>query len=302
MASAMNLKQFLVALSACCLGMAGCTSGPGRGSSLFPQGHRLSDEAKELRYANAPPLQVPRELEKQPLPSYTVEPGDVLQVHAADLDSPVRLPGDQPILPDGTINLGKYGRLQVMGRTVPEVEAMVRSAVVAQTKEAGFISVRLVARQSKVYYVIGAVNSPGAFQLQGRETVLDAILQAGGLTDSASRDNIILTRPTLPNCPRIVLPVCWTKIVQLGDTATNYQIAPGDRIYVPTRGMLESIPGLKNHAQKNPCCGPQTPHALPPYAGGSCFDHPNAFTGVPVMGQVEGLRPPDVLPLPANGK
>jgi polysaccharide biosynthesis/export protein len=297
MATAGNLKRFLVALSAFCLGTAGCTSVPGRGSSLFPQGHRLSDEAKELRYANAPPLQVPRELEKQPLPSYTVEPGDVLLVHASDLDSPARLPGDQPVLPDGTINLGKYGRLQVMGRTVPEVEAMVRSAVVAQTKDAGFISVRLVARQSKVYYVIGAVNSPGAFPLQGRETVLDGILQAGGLTDSASRDNIILTRPTPPNCPRIVLPVCWMNIVQLGDTATNYQIAPGDRIYVPTRSMMESMPGLKSHAQKNPCCGPQTPHALPPYPGGSCCDHPSAFTGA-----VEMLRPTETLPLPANGK
>lgn len=303
MERARNLKRFLVALSACCLGMAGCTSGPGRGTSLFPQGHVLSEEAKGLRHANAPPLQVPRELEKQPLPSYTVEPGDVLLINPADLDSPVRLPGDQPILPDGTINLGKYGRLQVMGRTVPEVEAMVRSAVLAQTKDAGFISVRLVGRQSKVYYVIGAVNSPGAFPLQGRETVLDGILQAGGLTDSASRDNIILIRPTLPNCPRIVLPVCWTNIVQLGDTATNYQIAPGDRIYVPTRSVLESIPGLKKHAQKNPCCGPQTPHALPPYPGGPCFDHPNAFTGVPGTGAVEG-HPADVLPFrtPATDK
>jgi polysaccharide export outer membrane protein len=274
--------------------LAGCSSGPG-GATLFPAGHKLIDEAKALRTVNAPPIQIPRELEKQPLPPYTVEPGDVLLVQPADLDSPVRLPGDQPILPDGTINLGKYGLLQVAGKTVPEIEAMVKGAVLAQTKDAGFITVRVVARVSKVYYVIGEVNSPGAFPLQGRETVLDGIMQAGGLTQNGSRDNIILSRPTRPSCPRIVLPVCWHNIVELGDTSTNYQLAPGDRIYVPTRTCLESIPILNRHAQKNPCCGPQVPHTFPPYPGGPCCDAPNPFTGV-INGPVDGPHPTDVTP------
>ncbi len=294
----------LWALAAVPLFIVGCSSGSGRGFTLLPAGHKLTEDAKSLRYANAPPIQIPRELEKQPLPPYTVEPGDTLLVQPADLDSPVRLPGDQPILPDGTINLGKYGLLQVAGKTVPEIEAMVRTAVQGQNKgqDAGFITVRVVARQSKVYYVIGEVNSPGAFQLQGRETVLDGIMQAGGLTDNASRDNIIVSRPTKPNCPRIVLPFCWKNVVQLGDTATNYQLAPGDRIYVPSRTCLESIPGLNRHAEKNPCCGPQNPHAFPPYPGGPCCDHANPFIGpAAVSGTVEGLRPSDLVPPPGLG-
>jgi len=292
----------MVALALVSALTAGCSSSPGKGLSLFSQGHTLSDEAKDLRQANPPPIAVPRELDKQPLPPYTVEPGDVLLVHPADIDSPVRLPGDQPILPDGTINLGKYGLLMVSGKTVPEIEAIVQSAIKAQTKDAGFIAVRIVARQSKVYYVIGEVNSPGAFNLQGRETVLDAILQAGGLTANSSRENIILSRPTHPNCPRIVLPVCWKNIVQLGDTATNYQIAPGDRIYVPSRGALEVLPGLKRHADKNACCGPQSPVVFPLYHGGSCGDHANVFNGAAET--VDGMQPgePNRLPLPAPSK
>ncbi len=158
---------------------------------------------------------------------------------------PCALPGDQPILPDGTINLGKYGQLLVAGKTVAEVEGMVKAAVLAQTKDAGFISVRLVSRQSKVYYVLGEVNAPGAFPISGRETVLDAIIAAGGLTDRASRGNIILTRPSKPDQCRTVLPVCYKHIVQLGDTTTNYQIAPGDRVYVPSRSTMESLFGSK---------------------------------------------------------
>lgn len=260
--------------------MVGCSSGPASGFSLLPpQGHQLTESAKQMRDANARPLQVPRELEKQPLPAYVVEPGDVLLVQPADLDSPVRLPSDQPVQPDGTINLGKYGHLQVMGKTVPEVEEVVRAAVLSQTKDAGFISVRLVSRQSKVYYVIGEVNSPGRFQLNGNETALDALMQAGGLNDKASRDNIILSRPSKPNCPRIVLPICWKQIVQLGDTTTNYQIAPGDRIYVPSRNPLHSIPGFRNH-DKSPCaCGDNAPQTFPPYSGSSCLIPSNDFRG-----------------------
>jgi polysaccharide export outer membrane protein len=259
------------------LTMVGCTSGPTGGFSLLPpQGHKLMDSAKEMRDANARPLLVPRELEKQPLPAYAVEPGDVLLVHPADLDSPVRLPSDQPVLPDGTINLGKYGQLQVLAKTVPEIEDMVRAAVLAKTNDAGFISVRLISRQSKVYYVIGEVNSPGRFQLNGNETVLDALMQAGGLNDKASRDNIILSRPSKPNCPRIVLPVCWKQIVQLGDTTTNYQIAPGDRIYVPTRSTL---PFFRKH-DKSPCgCGENAPQAFPAYPGDACVTPSNSYRG-----------------------
>ncbi|HZZ77269.1 MAG TPA: polysaccharide biosynthesis/export family protein [Gemmataceae bacterium] len=254
----------------------------------------MTDSAKAMRAANTQTLLVPRELEKQPLPEYIVEPGDVLSVAPADLDSPARnIPFDQPVLPDGTINLGKYGHLMVMGRTVPEIEQLVQAAVLTKTKDAGFITVRLTSRQSKVYYVIGEVNSPGRFTLNGNETVLDALMQAGGLTDKASRDNIILTRPSKPNCPRMVLPVCWKKIVQLGDTKTNYQMAPGDRIYVPGRSAWSSI--FPRH-DKSPCdCENNTPQAFPPYPGDDCLHPANAFRGnhdVPLPPSGAILLPP----------
>src|SRR5436190_2885929 len=129
----------------------GCATGPGaKGFSLFPQGHPLTDTAKALRWANAGAREVPRELEKQPLPTYVVEPGDVLLVQPSDLDSPVRLPGDQPVLPDGTINLGRYGRIKVAGMIVDEIEAAVRGQIEVEKKDVGPITVRLVTRISKV--------------------------------------------------------------------------------------------------------------------------------------------------------
>jgi protein involved in polysaccharide export with SLBB domain len=243
---------------------------PGKSFTLFPEGHRLIDSARELRQEASKPLPLPRELDKHVLPPYIVEPGDALLVQPVDLDSPVRLPADAPVLPDGTINLGRYGQLVVAGKTVEEIEAAVRAVVEAKTKDAGPISVRVVTRVSKVYYVLGEVNAPGSFPLQGRETVLDAILAAGGLTDKASRGQIILSRPTAPDGCRVVLPICYSEIVQLGDTSTNYQMAPGDRIYVPTRTFMEEL----THSKKSclPCGKPQTSCV----ASGACAEAASA--------------------------
>ena len=164
--------------------------------------HQMLPETEMVATAQPGAAPLPRELDKRVSPPYVVEPGDVLLIQPADLDSPVRLPGDQPILPDGTIQLGKYGRLQVAGRTLDEIEAAVKNIVNAQTKDAGVITARVVTRQSKVYYVLGEVNSPGSFTFTGRETVLDAIQIAGGLTDKAAHKKIVLSRPSAGRLPK----------------------------------------------------------------------------------------------------
>jgi protein involved in polysaccharide export with SLBB domain len=283
----------LVVLAVAVAGLAGCSSSSGNLLGLAPAGHRLIPEAKALRSAYPEPLPIPRELDKRVATLYVVEPGDVLLVQPVNLDSPVRLPGDQTVLPDGTIQLGRYGLILVGGKTIPQIEADVRTQIEAQTKDAGPITARLVTRGGKVYYVLGEVNAPGAFPLQGRETVLDALLAAGGLNDKASRKFITLARPTAPDGCRVVLPICYNEIVQLGDTSTNYQIAAGDRIYVPSRGHDDC-------SRKNVCppCGrPQT--ACPPPEGcpvglPSTAPSPAPFT--PSLPQVGRVDPPARFP------
>ena len=235
--------------------VAGCS---GNRFTLFPERHNMLASTHELREVGGVPAHVPRELDKHCLPPYVVEPGDVLLVASTDLDSPVRIPGDQPVLPDGTIALGKYGRPVVAGKTLDEIEAIVRSQVQAQSPNPVSISVRLASRQSTVFYVLGEVNAPGAFPLVGRETVLDGILAAGGLNERASCRSIVVSRPTRPDECRVVLPVCYPDIVQLGDTTTNYQLQPGDRIFVPSKTAWEDV---WNCRHDSPASGPMKPLA-----------------------------------------
>jgi protein involved in polysaccharide export with SLBB domain len=233
-----------------------------------PPVHKLIPPAEQMRMAAAQPAALPKELDKSSLPAYVVEPGDTLAVEPADLDSPIRLPGSQVVLPDGTIDLGKYGRPVVAWKTVAEIEAMVRKSIDAQSKEkvGNTIQVRLIGRESKVFYVLGEANAPRAYPLAGRETVLDGILTAGGLTRQADTKRIILSRPSTPESCRTVLPVCYDQIVQLGDTSTNYQLMPGDRIYIPSKPLFDPSNGI---CKKKQACGP----CLTPQVGcasGSC--------------------------------
>src|SRR3954462_6805565 len=118
----------LVAALLATLLLGGCSSG-GQGFALFPTGNYLLDTTKMLRDTAPAQPDLPRELSKSLLSSYLIQPGDGLLVETEALDSPVRFPGDQTVLPDGTIDLGRYGRRVVAGRTIEEIETEVQDLV-----------------------------------------------------------------------------------------------------------------------------------------------------------------------------
>jgi polysaccharide export outer membrane protein len=63
--------------------------------------------------------------------------------------------------------------------------------------------------------------------------VLDAIAKVQGLPPVASLKKIWVSRPSPAGHPcSTVLPVDWKAITQGGQTTTNYQLLPGDRIYI----------------------------------------------------------------------
>ena len=224
---------------------------------ISPPSHKLLDAAKTIRDTAPVPAPVGRELAKELLPTHLVQQGDTLVIQPVELDSPIRLPPEQTVQTDGAIDLGKYGRPVVVGKTVPQIETLVQDIIKDQEKKAIGLTVRLVGKPSDVYYVFGEINAPGSFPISGRETVMDGIVAAGGLSKKASAENIILSRPTAPDGCRIVLPVCWREIVQLGDTTTNYQLLPGDRIYVPGKGPFEGFCPSRDKKLCPACCRPQ---------------------------------------------
>jgi polysaccharide export outer membrane protein len=104
------------------------------------------------------------------------------------------------------------------------------------------ISLDVIGYNSKVYYVVtdggGLGEQVVRLPATGNETVLDAVSYINGLPPVASRKRIWVSRPAPPGCPRQILPVDWDAVVRGGETATNYQILPGDRVYVMAKPIV----------------------------------------------------------------
>jgi polysaccharide biosynthesis/export protein len=185
------------------------------------------------------PCQVPQECNKISLPTYIIEPPDVLLIESTQSlrDQPIR--GQHLVRPDGTIGLGIYGSVYVAGMTLEQAQAVIVAQVSTRVQrlDARDLYVDVLAYNSKVYYVITDGGGYGEqvlrFPITGNETVLDAISQIAGLPAVASKKQIWLARPVPGDCHQHqVLPVDWLAITQGAVTTTNYQILPGDRVYV----------------------------------------------------------------------
>jgi len=149
-----------------------------------------------------------------------------------------QISGEHLVAQDGRINLGVYGTVYVAGMTVEEARTAIETHLTRYLDNPK-IAVDIGAFNSKVYYVI--MTTPGAnynqivsrFPALGNETVLDALSQVNGLSQLSSKHHIWISRPAPDGCGcDQILPVDWDKITMVANTSTNYQVFPGDRIFV----------------------------------------------------------------------
>jgi polysaccharide export outer membrane protein len=150
--------------------------------------------------------------------------------------------GEHLVAQDGTITLGTYGCVNIAGMTLCQAKAVIEQHLSKYLLNPE-ISISVAAYNSKVYYVVidggGFGMQVFRFPITGNDTVLDAISQINGLPPIASTKKLWLARPA-PACRPCyqVLPINWKAIVMTADPSTNYQLFPGDRIYVKANRLL----------------------------------------------------------------
>jgi polysaccharide export outer membrane protein len=158
----------------------------------------------------------------------------VVSVSLADFAAKQQIAGQHLVCLDGTVTLGSYGSVRVAGLSIAEARYAIQQHLSAFLNNPE-ISVDVYAYNSKVYYVItqgaGLGDMVYRFPVTGNETVLDAISHVNGLQQVSSK-KIWVSRPT--DCPegRQILPVCWEEITAEGVATTNYQLFPGDRVFI----------------------------------------------------------------------
>lgn len=144
--------------------------------------------------------------------------------------------GPHLVRPDGTVGLGIYGSVFVAGMSLTEAKCAIEQHL-SDHMHAPEVSVDVLEYRSKVYYVIADGGGAGerVYRLPstGNDTVLSAVSQISGLPSVACKGQIWIARPS-PDChaPDQRLFVDWDAIARGAQTCTNYQLLPGDRLYI----------------------------------------------------------------------
>jgi polysaccharide export outer membrane protein len=158
----------------------------------------------------------------------------IVSVKLAQMTDMQQIAGNHVIGPDGFITLGSYGRVYVNGLTVDECRDAIEFHL-SKHLEHPQVAVDIFSYNSKGYFVIFQSSATGEqvlkFPFTGNETVLDAIANANGLTPNASK-RIWVARPVGNSNKPVTLPVDWVALTAYGAPDTNYQLLPGDRVFV----------------------------------------------------------------------
>jgi polysaccharide export outer membrane protein len=185
-----------------------------------------------------------QEAVKKHLLSRLKEPA--VSVTLADTAAKQQIAGQHLVGPDGTVTLGSYGSVSVVGMTIAQAKQAIEQYL-SQHLENPEISLDVFAYNSKVYYVVtqGAGMGDGVyrFPIMGNETVLDAISQINGLQQVSSK-HIWVARPTDEPGKIQNLPVKWEEITADANACTNYQLFPGDRVFIEEDKLIAFDTGL----------------------------------------------------------
>ena len=156
-------------------------------------------------------------------------------VTLAQLGAQQEVAGEHLVGPDGKVNLGTYGRIRVTGLTIEEAKAAIENHLSAYL-ERPRISLDVLGYNSKVYYVVtqggGLGDRVNILPSRGNETVIDAIGQFDGFQSTSSTRMWIARPGGNSRGGDQIMPIDWLAISQRGDVATNYQLLPGDRLYI----------------------------------------------------------------------
>ena len=159
---------------------------------------------------------------------YRIGAKDLLEINVfglKELNKTVR------VSEDGKISLPLLGEVEVEGLTKAELEKKLSRLLEEKYLQNPQVTVFIREYQSKRVSVLGAVDEPGPYELLGRQTLLQLISEAGGFTDKAG-DEIIVIRQ-LQDGTSTALKILIDDLFLKGDARLNIPLEANDIINIP---------------------------------------------------------------------
>ena len=175
--------------------------------------------------------------------NYSIQPGDVLRIEVLEDPS---LNRDALVLPDGRVSLPLAGLIQAGGRSIDSVQADVAGRLAPNFAAAPNVFVGIaqlsqdnlptaggpaVANTISVF-LMGEAASPGKVEVEPGSTILQALAQAGGVTNFAATKRLQLRRDGK------VYQLNY-KALETGGSGFDSAVADGDVIFIPQRRLFE---------------------------------------------------------------
>jgi polysaccharide export outer membrane protein len=133
-----------------------------------------------------------------------------------------------PVRPDGYISMPMTGDILAAGKTPTELAEEIKERLKPYVQEPRVTVIVREVNSSRIF-VTGEVAHPGAYPLRGRVSLIQAIALAGGFTDFANADGIVVIRGDGQGGQ---IPVRYSDLIS-AEESQDVILRPGDTIVVP---------------------------------------------------------------------
>ena len=158
---------------------------------------------------------------------YLIGPDDTLQV---SVWKEPELSGSVPVRPDGKISIPLVDDVQAAGLTAVQLSEQIADKLKKFVTNP-HVTVIVTAINSRRVYVLGEVNHPGGFTLLPDMNILQAISDAGGLTQFAHGKKVYVLRTE--GGKQVKYPFNYSKVLKGENPEQNIALKSGDTIVVP---------------------------------------------------------------------
>jgi len=203
----------------------GCGSTPStRVVADIPTQERAEPAIVDLTDPSRPP---PPERFVQGEGGAKIAPGDQLELRVLGFPE---LTGSYLVAQDGRINLSLIGSVQAAGKSADELDRDLSNAFSTYYRNLD-LAVNVTEPADRNVYVLGEVGRPGRYDFDTGERVLHALASAGGMTDEARQNSIILMRRETDgrdHAYRLDFSQVHTQLAP-----RDIYLQPGDVVFVP---------------------------------------------------------------------